>query len=83
MRSLSSRIVHDQQRHLVISPWSLVAAVLMQSREGIVLSQLARETDWLKRQAANLGAYIDWPGEGDGLAETTGGEPGRVHRLAR
>ena len=22
---------------------------------------MAKEVDWLKRQAANLGAYIDWP----------------------
>lgn len=61
-RDLAFRIVREQQKHLMISPWSLMAAVLMQSREGISVKQLIKETDWLKRQASNFGAYVDWPG---------------------
>ena len=60
-------IVAQQQRHLVISPWSLMAAVLMQSGEGgISVKQLTKEAEWLKRQAYSLGAYVDWPGESGG-----------------
>jgi glycerone phosphate O-acyltransferase len=40
-----------------------MAAILMQNWEtGITVKQLVKESDWLKRQAANLGAYVDWPG---------------------
>jgi len=47
---------------MAISPWSIIAAVLLQNLEGIPLKQLLKEVEWLKRQASNLGAYIDWPG---------------------
>jgi len=60
---LSFRIVRQQQQHQVISPWSVMATVLMQNRDGISVKQLVREVDWLKRQAQNLGAYVDWPGD--------------------
>jgi len=63
INDLAFHIVKQQQRHLVISPWSLMAAILMQNREGISIRQLVKEADWLKRQAYNLGAYVDWPGE--------------------
>lgn len=63
INDLAFHIVKQQQRHLVISPWSLMAAILMQNREGISVRQLVKEADWLKRQAYNLGAYVDWPGE--------------------
>lgn len=63
INDLAFHIVKQQQRHLVISPWSLMAAILMQNREGISIRQLVKEADWLKRQAYNLGAYVDWPGD--------------------
>jgi len=56
-------VVRRHQRHMVISPWSLIAAILIQSRDGISIPQLIRESDWLKRQAQNFGAYVDWPGD--------------------
>ena len=61
-KELAYKIVLMQQQHLVISPWSLLAAVLMQSQEGISLRQLLKEVEWLKQQAYNLGGYVDWPG---------------------
>ena len=69
IRDLAYRIVRDHQRHAVISPWSLMAAILMQGRDGLPIAQLVRDTDWIKRQAQNLGAYVDWPGEHGGGAE--------------
>lgn len=59
---LAYHVVRRHQQHAEISPWSLMAAVLMQSPEGITIKQLAREVDWLKRLASNLSAKIDWPG---------------------
>ena len=61
-RHLAFEIVRKQQRHMVVSPWALIASVLMQSRDGISVRELVRETDWLKRQTVNVGAYVDWPG---------------------
>jgi len=62
IEDLAYHIVRQHQRHFVISPWSVMATILMQSRDGISVKQLVREVDWLKRQAQNLGAYVDWPG---------------------
>ncbi|XP_052827926.1 dihydroxyacetone phosphate acyltransferase, partial [Octopus bimaculoides] len=59
---LSYQILLCQQKYFVVSPWSMIAAVLMQNKEGISFKQLVKQVEWLKRQASNLGAYIDWPG---------------------
>lgn len=61
-RELAYDIVRRQQQHMVVSSWALMAAVLMQSRDGISVKQLVKEVEWLKRLGLNLGAYIDWPG---------------------
>ena len=61
-KDLAFHIVRCQQSHMVISPWALIASVIMQNREGIPLRQLVKEVDWLKRQGGNFGAYVDWPG---------------------
>jgi len=62
IHDLSFEVVGRQQRHMVITPWSLIATIFMQSRDGISVKQLIGECDWLKRQAQNFGAYVDWPG---------------------
>ncbi|CAH1793298.1 unnamed protein product [Owenia fusiformis] len=61
IEELAYHMVIRQQQNMVISPWALCAAVLMQNREGIRFKQLVKEVDWLKRQAAVLGTYVDWP----------------------
>ena len=63
MKDLSHHMVLRQQQHLVISPWSLMATVLVQNRDGITVKDLIKEVEWLKRQCYNLGTYVDWPGE--------------------
>lgn len=62
IQSLGYNVVLLQLQHMVISPWSLMAAVLVQNKDGIQIKQLIKEVEWIKRQASNLGAYIDWPG---------------------
>jgi glycerone phosphate O-acyltransferase len=62
IQDMATEVVRQQQRHLVVSPWAIMATVLIQNRDGISVSQLVRESDWLKRQAQNYGAYVDWPG---------------------
>lgn len=55
-------MVIKQQKRMVISPWSMIAAVMIQNKDGINIKLLIKEVEWIKRQAFNLGAYIDWPG---------------------
>ncbi|XP_052769101.1 dihydroxyacetone phosphate acyltransferase-like isoform X2 [Mya arenaria] len=61
VHKLSYDVTLQQIRNMAISPWSIIAAVLLQNMDGIPLKQLLKEVEWLKRQASNLGAYIDWP----------------------
>lgn len=61
IRMLGHHVVMVHQHNMVISPWAMVAAVLMQSQQGVTVRELVREVDWVKRLASNLGAYIDWP----------------------
>lgn len=63
IQNLGYKVLLLHQEHMVISPWSLMAAVLVQNKDGIKIKQLEKEVEWIKRQATNLGAYIDWPGE--------------------
>ncbi|XP_063426368.1 dihydroxyacetone phosphate acyltransferase-like [Mytilus trossulus] len=62
IQNLGYKVLLLHQEHMVISPWSLMAAVLVQNKDGIKIKQLEKEVEWIKRQATNLGAYIDWPG---------------------
>jgi glycerone phosphate O-acyltransferase len=63
IKQLGHYMVIVHQHNMVISPWAMTAAVLMQSPQGVTVRELVREVDWVKRLASNLGAYIDWPGE--------------------
>ena len=55
-------VIWQQQKCMVLSVWSLIAAVLLQHRDGISLPDLTTTVRWLKSHANNVGAYIDWPG---------------------
>jgi len=55
-------VIWQQQKHMVLSVWCLIATVLLQHRDGITISDLTETVRWLKRHANNVGAYIDWPG---------------------
>lgn len=61
IRTLGHHMVLVHQHNMVISPWSMVSAVLMQTQQGMTVRALVHEVEWLKRLASNLGAYIDWP----------------------
>ncbi|XP_067840194.1 dihydroxyacetone phosphate acyltransferase isoform X2 [Heptranchias perlo] len=50
-----------QQKNMVISPWVLMATVITQNLPGLPLSDLIRQTLWLKAIAEAFGAFIDWP----------------------
>lgn len=63
VQKLAYLIIEVHHRHMVISPWSVITSVLMQSGEGISLAQLVKEAEWLRRQALNYGGLVDWPGD--------------------
>uniref|UniRef100_A0A0B6ZSK3 Phospholipid/glycerol acyltransferase domain-containing protein n=2 Tax=Arion vulgaris TaxID=1028688 RepID=A0A0B6ZSK3_9EUPU len=61
IKHLGHHMILTHQKHMVVSPWSMMAVVLMQTQGGVSVRQLAKEVEWVKRQASNMGAYIDWP----------------------
>uniref|UniRef100_A0A8C1PVF3 Glyceronephosphate O-acyltransferase n=1 Tax=Cyprinus carpio TaxID=7962 RepID=A0A8C1PVF3_CYPCA len=58
------RLVRIQEENMVLKPWVLIATLLLQNPDGLDLSSLAEQTDWLRHLALAFGAFLDWPGEG-------------------
>uniref|UniRef100_A0A8C5CY21 Glyceronephosphate O-acyltransferase 2 n=1 Tax=Gadus morhua TaxID=8049 RepID=A0A8C5CY21_GADMO len=64
---LAHRVVRDQEQGAVLSPWSLMATVLLQSpvpslvQEGLPWGALAQRTLWLRGHALAFGARLNWP----------------------
>lgn len=65
---LSHLMVRIQEEGSVISPWSLMACLLLQapaavlSEEGLLWHQLTEKTLWLRKLALDFGARLNWPG---------------------
>ncbi|XP_041043885.1 dihydroxyacetone phosphate acyltransferase [Carcharodon carcharias] len=59
--AVGHRMVMLQQKNMVISPWALMATVIIQNLPSLPLSDLTRQTLWLKAIAEAFGAFIDWP----------------------
>uniref|UniRef100_A0A673JF38 Dihydroxyacetone phosphate acyltransferase-like n=1 Tax=Sinocyclocheilus rhinocerous TaxID=307959 RepID=A0A673JF38_9TELE len=58
------RLVRIQEGNMVLKPWVLIATLLLQNPDGMDLSSLAEQTDWLRHLALAFGAFLDWPGKG-------------------
>ncbi|XP_051500293.1 dihydroxyacetone phosphate acyltransferase-like isoform X2 [Myxocyprinus asiaticus] len=58
---LAHVIVRLQERNVVLSPWNLIAVILLQNLQGIDLDQLTHKTLWLRRLALQFGAHLNWP----------------------
>ncbi|XP_048105785.1 dihydroxyacetone phosphate acyltransferase-like isoform X1 [Alosa alosa] len=56
-------VVRLQERGVVLSPWSLMALVLLQNYGGLALDSLAQRTAWLRGLALKFGALLDWPAQ--------------------
>lgn len=70
---LAHLMVRIQEESSLISPWSLMACLLLQapatvlSKEGLPWHQLTEKTLWLRKLALDFGARLNWPGGyGDG-----------------
>ncbi|XP_056620214.1 dihydroxyacetone phosphate acyltransferase [Triplophysa dalaica] len=55
------RLVRTQEENMVLKPWVLIATLLLQNPDGLDLSSLGEQTDWLRHLALALGAFLDWP----------------------
>uniref|UniRef100_A0A8B9JJC1 Glyceronephosphate O-acyltransferase n=1 Tax=Astyanax mexicanus TaxID=7994 RepID=A0A8B9JJC1_ASTMX len=55
------RLVRLQEESMVLKPWVLVAMLLLQNPDGMDLSTLTEQADWLRRLALTFGAFLDWP----------------------
>ncbi|KAM9339219.1 dihydroxyacetone phosphate acyltransferase [Symphorus nematophorus] len=66
---LAHLMVRVQEEGSVISPWSLMACLLLQaptkvlSKEGLLWHQLTEKTLWLRKLALDFGARLNWPGQ--------------------
>lgn len=56
-------MVRLQERDTVLSPWSLMALILLQNPEGLALVTLTQRTAWLRGLVLKFGAHLDWPGK--------------------
>ncbi|KAI1897520.1 hypothetical protein AGOR_G00084120 [Albula goreensis] len=57
------KLVRKQEENMVLRPWVLIAAILMQNLDGIDSVLLTEQTAWLRGLAQAFGAFLDWPGQ--------------------
>ncbi|XP_037606301.1 dihydroxyacetone phosphate acyltransferase [Sebastes umbrosus] len=66
---LAHLVVRIQEEGSLISPWSLMACLLLQApttvltEEGLPWHQLTEKTLWLRKLARDFGARLHWPGQ--------------------
>ncbi|XP_070781670.1 dihydroxyacetone phosphate acyltransferase [Enoplosus armatus] len=66
---LTHLMVRIQEEGSLISPWSLMACLLVQApttvltEEGLLWHQLTEKTLWLRKLALDFGARLNWPGQ--------------------
>ena len=58
-----------QIQNLVLSPWALTVAVLLQNRPSMGFAALVEKTLWLKGLTQAFGGFLTWPGTYAGLDE--------------
>ena len=51
-----------QIQNLVLSPWVLVVAVLLQNQPSVDFDTLVEKTLWLKGLTQTFGGFLSWPG---------------------
>ncbi|XP_071775102.1 dihydroxyacetone phosphate acyltransferase isoform X1 [Centroberyx gerrardi] len=66
---LAHLVVRVQEGGSVLSPWSLMACLLLQIpttsliEDGLAWDQLTQKTLWLRKLALGFGAHLNWPGQ--------------------
>lgn len=66
MQAFVSEVAYRMQllqiQNLVLSPWVLIAAVLLQHRPAMGFDALVEKTLWLKGLTLAFGGFLTWPG---------------------
>ncbi|XP_037305583.2 dihydroxyacetone phosphate acyltransferase-like [Pungitius pungitius] len=64
---LAHLMVRTQEEGALISPWSLMACLLLQApvltEDGLPWHQLAEKTLWLRKLLLDFGGHLNWPGK--------------------
>ncbi|XP_053736568.1 dihydroxyacetone phosphate acyltransferase isoform X2 [Synchiropus splendidus] len=56
------RLVRAQEDNMVLQPWVLLAALLLQNQpQGLSLDRLTAEAVWLRDLSRQYGAFLHWP----------------------
>uniref|UniRef100_A0A7N6AE47 Phospholipid/glycerol acyltransferase domain-containing protein n=1 Tax=Anabas testudineus TaxID=64144 RepID=A0A7N6AE47_ANATE len=88
---LAHLMVRMQEEGSRISPWSLMACLLLQApttvlmKEGLLWHQLTEKTLWLRKLVLDFGAHLNWPGQvsdSDVLSSTLALHRSILHRKA-
>ncbi|XP_053087662.1 dihydroxyacetone phosphate acyltransferase isoform X2 [Pangasianodon hypophthalmus] len=61
VNDVAFHLVRLQEENMVLKPWALIATLLLQNPDGMELSALTQQADWLRRLALSFGAFLDWP----------------------
>lgn len=51
-----------QIENMVLNPWMLISAILLQNFPAIDFELLVEKTLWLKNLTQLFGGFLDWPG---------------------
>ncbi|XP_023286081.1 dihydroxyacetone phosphate acyltransferase-like [Seriola lalandi dorsalis] len=74
---LAHLMVRLQEEGSLISPWSLMACLLLQApitvltEEGLLWQQLTEKTLWLRKLALDYGARLNWHGQDSDVMSST------------
>ncbi|XP_060769900.1 dihydroxyacetone phosphate acyltransferase [Neoarius graeffei] len=61
VNDVAFHLVRLQEENMVLKPWALISTLLLQNPDGMELSALTQQADWLRRLALCFGAFLDWP----------------------
>lgn len=61
VKDVAFQLVRLQEENMRLSPWTLIATLLLQNPDGMELPVLLQQADWLRHLALSFGAFIEWP----------------------
>ncbi|KAI5616998.1 dihydroxyacetone phosphate acyltransferase [Silurus asotus] len=61
VNDVAFHLVRLQEENMVLKPWALISTLLLQNPDGMDLSTLIQQADWLRGLALSFGAFLDWP----------------------
>lgn len=67
-----------QIENMVLNPWMLISAILLQNFPAIDFELLVEKTLWLKNLTQLFGGFLDWPGMQAPLYILSFSESGRI-----